>query len=118
MHPFSWACKVLQILSLIIACPDLAVWLYRFISHKYAGLVFLLLQSHVCAHAGMFYLSVRRRLTKKKVSTAQVPAVNRCTDRRNVATELHERRLLKENGLPAVNGIRAEAGVQEDLKSR
>lgn len=79
----------------------------------------LVMQSYVCPHAGMFYLSVKRRLTKKKkVSTAQVPAVNRCTDRRNVAAELHERRILKENGAPAVNGIRAEAGVQEDLKSR
>lgn len=71
----------------------------------------------------MFYLSVRRRLTKKKkkVGTLQAPAVNRCTDRRNIAADLHERRLVKENGVPAVNGIngiRAEAGVQEDLKSR
>ena len=79
----------------------------------------LVMQGHVCAHAGMFYLSVKRRLTKKKrVSTAQVPAVNRCTDRRNVAGELHDRRLLKQNGLPAVNGISAKAGVQEDLKNR
>lgn len=69
------------------------------------------------ACAGMFWLSIRRRLgkrSKKHVPTAQVPAVNRCTDRRSVRAELQEKG-AKENG---VRDIRAEAAVQENLKSR
>ncbi|EIE22654.1 hypothetical protein COCSUDRAFT_47639 [Coccomyxa subellipsoidea C-169] len=70
-----------------------------------------------CFNYGMFWLSIRRRLvkrSKKQVSTAQVPAVNRCTDRRNVRGELQEKS-SKENG---VKDIRAEAASQEILKSR
>lgn len=66
----------------------------------------------------MFWLSVRRRLTKrsKLPGAAEMPSRNK--DRCNVRAEGQERRPVKENGVHTVNGIKADAAVQEPLKSR
>jgi hypothetical protein len=52
--------------------------------------------------AGMFWLSVRRRLTKRSKLPGAAEMSSRNKDRCNLRAEGQERRLVKENGLHAV----------------